>query len=131
MDTITIEVPVVTEKLWGTEEDIVTNEGYTGKILHINPGFISSIHKHDIKLETFYIANGNVRLTFYEIPIDNMADYGIQPKETPQVLTPGMAVTIPVGQYHSFEALIPSDVYEFSTPHSDEDVTRYKASEKL
>jgi mannose-6-phosphate isomerase-like protein (cupin superfamily) len=123
-----VTTPEVTEKLWGAEQDIVTNESYTGKFLDINPGFRSSIHKHDIKKETFYVLSGVVALLFHET---NTNTGGITMDAISTILTEGQAVTIEPGQYHSFQALVPARVIEFSTPHSDDDVTRVRVSHAI
>ena len=134
-----IEFPEVTEKLWGSERNIVTNKEYTGKILNINPGFISSIHAHEKKLETFYVREGVVVLSFYRngkektSVFGEIAAFGEYPllEQTDYLLTPGMAITIERKQYHSFKALSPAEVFEFSTPHADEDVDRLRESRPL
>ena len=58
------EIPIVgvTLKRWGAERHIVTTDRYTGKILDLNPGFCSSIHRHHEKMETFYVWSGIVRV---------------------------------------------------------------------
>ena len=50
------------EKVWGHEEWIVNNPKYCGKKLVLKKGYRCSIHKHDIKDETFYILSGTVLL---------------------------------------------------------------------
>jgi mannose-6-phosphate isomerase-like protein (cupin superfamily) len=121
---IQAHTPVVTGKLWGAELDIVTNEYYTGKFLMVQPGYMSSIHRHPVKTETFYVDAGIVRLRFYDEAGRLCSDV--------VDITQGQAVTIPAMQYHSFMAVgVPARVIEFSTPHSDNDVERAEVSKSL
>lgn len=120
---MTIMMPVVHPKLWGTEREIVTTDRYTGKILDLNPGHVSSIHRHKIKEETFYIDSGVVLLEFYDEHGRYRTDVGR--------LSAGQAVTIAPGTYHAFRGLSTARVLEFSTPHHDEDVERAEPSRPL
>lgn len=45
-------------KRWGSEEWIVSNDHYGGKILRINAGQHTSLHYHKEKTETFYVSKG-------------------------------------------------------------------------
>lgn len=115
------------EKLWGVEIVTAETEEYTGKILVLNPGFISSIHRHPVKKETFYILDGIVNVTTYDIDegseeVSDRMDW---------VLHPGFRMDIPPGTWHSFRALVPSRIIETSTPHKEEDVERFIVSRKL
>ena len=119
----------VTEKLWGME--VVTahcpDPGYTGKILHLNPGFVSSIHRHETKHETFFLMDGAVVITFYDISVDQTTIN----EEVTCVLQPGAWITVPSGRWHSFHGLVPSRILETSTLHSEEDVERYAVSRRI
>ena len=110
----------VVVKLWGHEQIIVNNGDYCGKILVLNgPNYISSLHYHIQKRESFHILRGSV-----ELELDGGK----------QVLWPGDTVTIEPGQPHRFRSLSESEsseILEISTPHSDEDVVRIEPSRIL
>src|SRR3990167_5976733 len=118
-----ITVPTVHPKLWGTEREIVTTEKYTGKRLDLNPGNVSSTHRHLVKEETFYVDSGVVLLEFYDEQNRYRTDVAM--------LTPGQAVTIAPGTYHAFRGLVASRIIEFSTPHHEDDVERAQPSRPL
>ena len=118
-----ITSPTVHPKLWGTEREIVTTAHYTGKILDLNPGHVSSIHRHRVKEETFYVEDGVVVVSFYDERGALRTDVA--------VLTAGQSVTIAPGTYHAFKGLIMSRILEFSTPHHDDDVERAYPSRPL
>lgn len=120
---MTITTPTVHPKLWGTEREIVTTDRYTGKILDLNPGHVSSIHRHRIKEETFHVDSGVVLLEFYD-------DRGLYRTDV-GMLCAGQAVTIPPGTYHAFRGLATSRILEFSTPHHEADVERAEPSRPL
>jgi mannose-6-phosphate isomerase-like protein (cupin superfamily) len=127
--------PETVIKLWGCETQIVTTDKYTGKVLNINPGFISSIHMHAEKKETFYVESGVVRLAVYDKQFVDGPIIG-QPEEALVVdqtydMQPGDTFTREPNTYHSFTALYPTRVYGFSTPHSDDDVYRITESRSL
>ena len=50
------------DKVWGSEEWIVNNDKYCGKILNLKKGFRGSVHHHKNKNETFYLLEGRVLL---------------------------------------------------------------------
>ena len=111
--------PEIVEKLWGFERIIVNNGEYCGKVLVLTgPEYISSLHYHEIKKETFHIIAGQV-----ELELDGGK----------RVLWPGDTVTIEPNQTHRFRSLAhsPSEILEVSTPHSDDDVVRIEASRRL
>jgi len=109
---------IVEAKLWGTEYIIENTEDYCGKILNINPGFRSSVHYHKKKNETFFVLSGCVVLRIHETK-DRFEDYIIKPYEK---------YFIKKRTLHSFKALTPSVVIEFSIHHSESDVYRLEAS---
>jgi len=96
------------KKIWGQELWIV-NRDYCGKILFLKEGFSSSLHKHKIKDETFYIIRGNVLME-------------IEGKQ--KIMKPGDFVRIPPNTWHRFSGLTSAEIAEFSTHHRDSDTTR-------
>lgn len=121
------------DKAWGSEEWIVNNDLYCGKILRINPGFMCSMHYHKVKTETFYIATGRVALEIFPLSQWNFA--GV--KEIRGIIThpldAGESWTISPYTPHRFRSLDPagSIVIEFSTKHDDADVVRLTDSGPL
>ena len=108
------------EKVWGHEEWIVNNVKYCGKKLVLKESFGCSMHKHQIKDETFYILSGKVLLeTEYE---------GVKER---RIMTPGDVKHIKIGMWHRFIGLEDSEIMEFSTFHMDEDSIRRESSGKF
>ena len=104
------------KKVWGSEEWIVNNEKYCGKILNLNKGYRSSLHHHKNKHETFYILDGKVILELENISkLMHVGDI--------QALEPGTK--------HRFTPLENSKIIEFSTHHEDSDTYRDTESEKI
>lgn len=104
------------EKDWGLELWLENNSLYCGKMFVVKKGWVSSMHKHQKKTETFTILSGVIIL------------------ETPQqqmCLQCGDCVTIPKGSFHSFAAAEDALVIETSTPHSEKDVIRKTFTRKL
>ena len=52
----------VVYKPWGKEIWLELNDKYCYKRIHINAGFKTSYHYHEIKLETNYIAEGKAEI---------------------------------------------------------------------
>jgi quercetin dioxygenase-like cupin family protein len=106
------------DKLWGSEEWIVNNELYCGKILNLNKGFRGSIHYHKNKHETFYLLEGKV-----------LIELGDSLEK--QTLKPGESIVLEPGKKHRFTPLEDSKIIEFSTHHEDDDTYRDSESEKV
>ena len=96
------------DKIWGSEEWIVNNSKYCGKILNLNKGFRCSIHYHKDKHETFYLLAGKVLL-----------EIGDELKKI--ILEKGDVQTLEPGMKHRFTPLEDSKIIEFSTPHEGSD----------
>jgi mannose-6-phosphate isomerase-like protein (cupin superfamily) len=112
----------VVPKLWGVEFWLVNTKKYCWKLLKINPGFVSSIHSHAKKDETFYGIMGMVRLDIH----DTMRD-----TTTAVIINPGAQFEIKHGTMHSFRAVNTAWISEISTHHDDKDVIRLQSSRKL
>ena len=104
------------DKIWGSEEWIVNNSKYCGKILNLNKGFRCSIHYHKDKHETFYLLEGKVLL-----------EIGDELKKI--ILEKGDVQTLEPGMKHRFTPLEDSKIIEFSTHHEDSDTYRDSESE--
>ena len=108
------DLPYRVEKPWGYELIWAKTDRYVGKILHIEPGHVLSLQYHNKKDESIYVLTGEIILriqqgeTLIERPMREGEAFHIQPK-----------------LIHQFEAVLPSDLLEASTPEID-DVVRLK-----
>ncbi|MCH7568675.1 MAG: cupin domain-containing protein [Nanoarchaeota archaeon] len=103
-------------KVWGSEEWIVNNNLYCGKILNLSKGFRCSFHYHKSKHETFYILEGKVLLELEDNKV---------------IMNPGDIQIIEPNQKHRFTGLENSKIIEFSTHHEDSDCYRDTQSESI
>lgn len=108
------------KKVWGHEEWIVNNSKYCGKKLVLKKGFRCSMHKHDIKDETFYMLSGKVLME---------TDY-LGKKEN-RIMTVGDIIHIKIGMWHRFSGITDSEIMEFSTFHMEKDSIRRESSGKI
>jgi mannose-6-phosphate isomerase len=99
-------------KPWGYELIFAHTDRYVGKILHINRGESLSLQFHEMKEETLYVVDGELRLT-----VEHDGD------RRELMLRKGEAFHIPPRLIHRMEALADTDVAEVSTPELD-DVVR-------
>jgi mannose-6-phosphate isomerase-like protein (cupin superfamily) len=99
-------------KPWGYELIFAHTDRYVGKILHINRGESLSLQFHEMKEETLYVVEGELRLTI---------EYDGDRREL--MLRKGEAFHIPPRLIHRMEAIADTDVAEVSTPELD-DVVR-------
>jgi mannose-6-phosphate isomerase-like protein (cupin superfamily) len=103
-------------KIWGREIWIANNPEYCGKILEIGRGKRCSLHFHKLKLESFYLRRGKLKVRVKR----HVDDSNIEEFE----LTAGECFDVPRGLVHQMEALEDSELYEFSTQHFDSDSHR-------
>lgn len=108
------------EKKWGVEIWYANTPLYCAKELVLEPGWACSLHKHEIKTETFVILTGHCTLEF-----------GKQIR----LMVPGDSQTIESGTYHRFsltpEAKEPCRILEVSTHHEDSDSYRLTESQRV
>jgi quercetin dioxygenase-like cupin family protein len=126
------EIKIVS-KGWGFEKWIVNTEKYCGKLLYIIKNKKSSLHYHKIKDETFYVHSGKVRI-FYSDDLNDFNNYmstatdqvgNIYMTKLQQiVLNRGDNFYIPAGRIHQIIAVEDTELYEFSTTHTDSDSYR-------
>lgn len=106
------------EKPWGSEEWIVNNEKYCGKLLRIKKDHSSSWHYHKIKDEVMYVHSGKVNIIHgHEEDMHHSLNKEI-------FLSAGESFHIPVGLIHKICALEYTELFEFSTQHFDSDSYR-------
>jgi mannose-6-phosphate isomerase len=96
-------------KPWGYELIFAKTDRYVGKILHVNQGESLSLQYHEMKDETLYVVEGELRLT-----IESEGD------RRELVLRKGEAFHIPPRLIHRMEAVVDTDVAEVSTPELDD-----------
>lgn len=106
------ELPYRVDKPWGYELVWARTDRYVGKILHINKGHSLSLQFHEMKEETLYVVEGELKLT-----IESNGD------RRELALRKGEAFHIPPRLIHRMEALADTDVAEVSTTELD-DVVR-------
>lgn len=96
-------------KPWGYELIFAKTERYVGKILHVKQGESLSLQYHEMKDETLYVVEGELRLT-----IESDGD------RRELALRKGEAFHIPPRLIHRMEAVVDTDVAEVSTPELDD-----------
>lgn len=101
------------QKIWGSERWLVNNDLYCGKILYFYGGHAGSLHYHRKKHETFLLNVGSV-----------VVEVG----DARHRLYPGDLIDVPAGTSHRITALRDAELWEFSTPHDDDDVVRLEPS---
>jgi mannose-6-phosphate isomerase-like protein (cupin superfamily) len=102
-------------KKWGSEEWIVNNDRYCGKLLKFNKGAKFSNHFHLLKDESWAVLSGSFILRYKNL--SNGQDLTTD-------LKTGDCVDIPIGFPHQLEALEDSIILEVSTTHYEEDSYR-------
>lgn len=112
----TVENRVLVEKTWGSEEWIVNNDSYCGKLILVNKGRHTSIHFHSLKHETMYCLKGHFRIEMSDPTTGERYDVE---------LSPGSSVVIQQNQPHAIWGVEDENILiEFSTPHCDTDSYR-------
>jgi mannose-6-phosphate isomerase-like protein (cupin superfamily) len=115
------EVKIV-PKGWGEERWIHNDELYCGKLLVLREGKHCSLHYHELKTETFYIAHGRLRM--------ELTDLAAAQRNPPVIdetfeMGPGDAILLKPGLVHRFTGLAEeTHIFEFSTQHFDADSHR-------
>ena len=103
-------------KGWGYELWITNTEKYCGKLLFFNEGKKCSYHYHRRKTETFYVQSGKLILRHGE---DNDLDNAVE-----VLLSAGDVFDVPPLLRHQMEAVEDTELFEFSTYHSEGDSYR-------
>jgi len=104
-------------KVWGHEEVLIDTDKYSAKLLVIEEGFVSSIHYHKYKDETFYVLEGKLELKLDDRTV-------IMAQGDIYRLTPNM--------HHSFKATTTQcKILEISYCPVPEDNYRLTASKKI
>jgi oxalate decarboxylase/phosphoglucose isomerase-like protein (cupin superfamily) len=118
-----LDEPVkIVPKGWGEERWLHNDELYCGKILVVKGGKHCSLHYHQLKTETFYVATGRVRME-----LTDLAGARQDPPVIREVfeMGPGDTLLLKPGMVHRFTGLEDeTQIFEFSTQHFDEDSLR-------
>ena len=100
------------EKPWGFELWWAQTDRYVGKLIHINKGQALSLQYHNRTDETIFVHAGRI---LFEMQVDGVL--------TQREMGPGEAVHVTPPTVHRMTALEDADVFEVSTPETD-DVVR-------
>jgi quercetin dioxygenase-like cupin family protein len=111
-ETTVIETLKRVEKPWGYELWWAVTDRYVGKVIHVNKGHALSLQYHNRKDETIFVWAG-------KILFERKEGDGLVARE----LVPGDAVHVTPPTVHRMTALEDSDIFEVSTPETD-DVVR-------
>ncbi len=103
-------------KGWGFEKWIVNCEEYCGKLLYFVKDKRCSWHYHKLKDEVFYVHSGKLLVKYSEGDDINGAYQ--------KILTQGNNFHVYRGLRHQMIALEDTEMFEFSTQHSDDDSYR-------
>jgi mannose-6-phosphate isomerase-like protein (cupin superfamily) len=121
----------IVEKLWGYEAILENSSRYCAKILMLNPGFQSSLHYHEYKIETFLILKGFVNL---EISDHEFSVAHPEMKTRNRIMKAGDKITLYPRYYHRFWSASPSDeawILEISTHDDPSDSHRLEVSREM
>lgn len=103
-------------KSWGREVWVANNSLYCGKILEIRQGKRCSLHFHKLKMESFYLRSGRLRVLVKQSPDSEICDEF--------EMKPGDCMDVAPGLVHQMEALEDAELFEFSTQHFESDSYR-------
>src|SRR5271166_4490228 len=107
--------PELHEKGWGHEVWLVNSPLYCAKLLHFNKGAKFSSHYHLKKCETWYILEGELTLTHYDLTSADTLSWSLKP---------GDVIDVPSGEPHQLYAVEESTIIEVSTQHDEADSYR-------
>lgn len=114
-------------KDWGYEFWVVNTPQYCGKLLVMSEGWQSSLHYHTIKDETMLVLDGSAVMELKPEGVEGPSEFiAMRASER-------SSVRIPPGMIHRLSTSMGESVViaEFSTTHSEDDVTRYEYSGPL
>ena len=102
-------------KIWGKTEKIFTNNNFELHRIEVNKGGFCSKHKHNHKINAFYIEKGKLKITIHQTEYDLVDE---------TIASTGDLSIVKPGKYHEFEALentIAYEIYWVELDHSDID----------
>lgn len=110
---------MIVQKIWG-EENIVVNDSYCGKRMTLNEDGCCSLHKHEIKDETFLVESGEMLL---EVVNNDTRQHEFV------ILKSGSSYRINPNILHRFYGIKKTVFYEFSTHDDASDSIRETSSQ--
>lgn len=117
----------IVPKGWGEERWIHNDELYCGKLLILKRDKHCSLHYHKTKTESFYIAQGRLRMELTDLDAAQLEPPLI--RETFE-MEPGDAILLRPLTVHRFTGLAEeTHIFEFSTQHFDADSFRVVAGD--
>jgi oxalate decarboxylase/phosphoglucose isomerase-like protein (cupin superfamily) len=120
-------------KGWGSELWIWNDVRYCGKLLRFDSGKKCSLHYHKLKHETFYLQSGRLKVLlcplelFARSYVDGDCESWLSiVKQNNGIhdMSPGDRLVIEPLMVHQMIAEAPSELFEFSTQHFDDDSYR-------
>jgi mannose-6-phosphate isomerase-like protein (cupin superfamily) len=107
------------EKVWGTTHCLFQSPFFSAHLLHVNKGGFCSEHRHERKLNHFFVLSG--RLAVHEWSGGGLTQD--QPDTT--MLGSGESMRVPVGNWHSFTAVEDTVCLElYEAAPVEEDIVR-------
>lgn len=94
---------ILNGKVWGTTEQILANNVLELHKVHIKKGGICSKHKHEHKINGFYVQEGKLLIRVWKNDYDLTDETIIKTNEFTQVKP---------GEFHQFEALEDTVAFE-------------------
>lgn len=110
------------DKVWGHELWLTNTPNYCCKALHLRRGYRCSLHYHEEKDETFYVASGRVLMEI------GSAVTGEARVVSCTEMGPGDHVRIAPYTLHRFSGIEDSVILEASTHHDEADSCRIELS---
>lgn len=90
-------------KIWGKTQGIFNKNNVEIHRIETNKGGFCSKHKHEHKYNMFYVESGKIKITSWKTDYDLVDE---------TIIEAGEYTTAPPGEYHMFESLEDSVVYE-------------------
>lgn len=109
------------DKIWGKTATILQTPGLSFHRAEVNAGFKCSIHRHDDRINGFFVEQGVVKVHVWgHMPVPS------EPPTITYTLSPGMFVKVDHGVFHMFECVETGVLFEVYWPPSvrNEDIVR-------
>lgn len=90
-------------KIWGKTQGIFNKNNVEIHRIETKKGGYCSKHKHEHKFNMFYVEKGKMKITSWKTDYDLVDE---------TIISTGECTTAPPGEYHKFESLEDSIVYE-------------------
>jgi len=103
-------------KIWGKTQSLFNKNNVEIHRIEAKKGGYCSKHKHEYKYNMFYVEHGKFKITSWKNDYDLIDE---------TIINAGECTTSPPGEYHKFEALEDSIVYEiYWVTLSTDDIVR-------